>query len=111
IEKRFGGNKDSMKVQKTFLKQQYENFNGNSSEGLDQIYDRLQKLINQLEIHRETISQEDLNLKLLRSLPSEWKTHTLIWRNKSNLDTLSMDDPYNNMKIYKSEVKGSSSTS
>ncbi|GJX61570.1 ribonuclease H-like domain-containing protein [Tanacetum coccineum] len=62
IEKRFGGNKESKKVQKTLLKQQYENFNGNSSEGLDQIYDRLQKLINQLEIHRETISQEDLNL-------------------------------------------------
>ncbi|GJX24418.1 hypothetical protein Tco_0228863 [Tanacetum coccineum] len=78
IEKRFGGNKDSKKVQKILLKQQYENFNGNSSEGLDQIYDRLQNLISQLEIHEETISQEDLNLKLLRSLPSEWKTHTLI---------------------------------
>nr|GFB20604.1 ribonuclease H-like domain-containing protein [Tanacetum cinerariifolium] len=36
------------------------------------------KLISQLEINRETISQEDLNLKLLRSLPFEWKTHTLI---------------------------------
>ncbi|GKC29713.1 hypothetical protein Tco_1037007 [Tanacetum coccineum] len=71
IEKRFGGNKESKKVQKTLLKQQYENFNGNSSEGFDQIYDRLQKLISQLEFHGETISQEDLNLKLLRSLPSE----------------------------------------
>nr|GEV15375.1 hypothetical protein [Tanacetum cinerariifolium] len=66
IEKRFRGNKESKKVQKTLLKQQYENFNGNSSEGLDKIYDSLQKLISQLEIHRETISQEDLNLKLLR---------------------------------------------
>ncbi|GJZ72135.1 putative ribonuclease H-like domain-containing protein [Tanacetum coccineum] len=82
-----------------------------SSEGLDQIYDRLEKLINQLEIHREIISQEDVNLKLLRSLPSEWKTHTLIWRNKSDLDTMSMDDLYNNLKIYEIKVKGSSSTS
>ncbi|GJX68101.1 hypothetical protein Tco_0303828 [Tanacetum coccineum] len=57
IEKMFGGNKESKKVQKTLLKQQYENFNGKSLEGLDQIYDRLQKLISQLEIHRETISQ------------------------------------------------------
>ncbi|GJU15812.1 putative ribonuclease H-like domain-containing protein [Tanacetum coccineum] len=40
----------------------------------------------------ETISQEDMNLKFLRSLTSEWKTHTLIWRNKPDLDTLSMDD-------------------
>ncbi|GJZ75250.1 putative ribonuclease H-like domain-containing protein [Tanacetum coccineum] len=50
IEKRFGGNKESKKTQKTLLKQQYENFNGSSSEGLDQTYDRLQKLISQLEI-------------------------------------------------------------
>ncbi|GJR98266.1 reverse transcriptase domain-containing protein [Tanacetum coccineum] len=110
IEKRFRGNKESKKVQKTLLKQQYENFNRKISEGLDQIYDRLQNLISQLEIHRETISQEDVNLKLLRSLPSEWKTHTLIWRNKLDLETLSMDDLYNNMKIYEAEIMGSSST-
>nr|GEV76310.1 hypothetical protein [Tanacetum cinerariifolium] len=66
IKKRFRGNKESKKVHKTLLKQQYENFNGTSSEGLDQIYDRLQKLTSQLEIHRETISEEDLNMKLLR---------------------------------------------
>nr|GEZ08134.1 hypothetical protein [Tanacetum cinerariifolium] len=110
IEKRFEGNKESKKVHKTLLKQQYENFNGTSSERLEQIYDRLQKLTSRLEIHGETISQEDLNLKLLRSLPSEWKTHTLIWRNKPDLETLSMDDLYNNLKIYEAEVMGSSST-
>ncbi|GKA61923.1 ribonuclease H-like domain-containing protein [Tanacetum coccineum] len=60
---------------------------------------------------REIISQEDLNVKLLRSLPSEWKTHTLIWRNKPDLETLSMDELYNNLKIYEAEVKRSSSTS
>nr|GEW92449.1 hypothetical protein [Tanacetum cinerariifolium] len=86
IEKRFGGNKETKKVQKTLLKQQYENFTGSSSESLDQIHDRLQKLINQLEILRESLSQEDINLKFLRSLPTEWRTHTLIWRNKTDLE-------------------------
>ncbi|GJR17350.1 hypothetical protein Tco_0965877 [Tanacetum coccineum] len=57
IENMFGGNKESKKTQKTLLKQQYENFNGSSSEGLDQTHDRLQKLISQLEILGETISQ------------------------------------------------------
>nr|GEV01478.1 putative ribonuclease H-like domain-containing protein [Tanacetum cinerariifolium] len=111
IEKRFRGNKESKKTQKTILKQLYENFNGSSSKGLDQTYDRLQKLINQLKVLGETISQEYMNLKLLRSLPSEWKTHTLIWRNKLNLETLNIDDLYNNLKIYKTKVKGSSSSS
>nr|GEU54011.1 ribonuclease H-like domain-containing protein [Tanacetum cinerariifolium] len=93
------GNKESKKIQKTILKQQCENFNGTSSEGLDQIYDRLQNLISHLKIHGETISLEDLNLKLLRSLPSEWKTHTLIWRNKPDLETLSMDDLGDGLKV------------
>nr|GFB99765.1 ribonuclease H-like domain-containing protein [Tanacetum cinerariifolium] len=47
---------------------------------------KLQKLVSQLEIHRVSLSREDVNLKFLRSLPSEWKTHTLIWRNKTDLE-------------------------
>nr|GEW12811.1 ribonuclease H-like domain-containing protein [Tanacetum cinerariifolium] len=78
IEKRFGGNTETKKVQKTLLKQQYENF-------------------------------IDVNLKFLRSLPSEWKTHTLIWRNKTDLDEQSLDDLFNSLKIYEAEVKSSSS--
>ncbi|GJW76017.1 ribonuclease H-like domain-containing protein [Tanacetum coccineum] len=83
----------------------------NSQEGLDKTYDRFQKLISQLEIHGEVISQEDANLKLLRSLPSAWNNIALIMRNKSDLDTLSMDDLYNNLKVYESEIKGKSSSS
>nr|GEV80395.1 hypothetical protein [Tanacetum cinerariifolium] len=64
IEKRFGGNKETKMVHKTLLKQQYENFTGSSSESLDQIHDRLQKLISQLEILGEYLSQEDINLNL-----------------------------------------------
>nr|GFB70243.1 ribonuclease H-like domain-containing protein [Tanacetum cinerariifolium] len=64
----FGGNKESKKMQKTILKQQYKNFVASRSEGLDKTYGRFQKLISQLEIHGEIILQEDANLKLLRSL-------------------------------------------
>nr|GEV11435.1 hypothetical protein [Tanacetum cinerariifolium] len=64
----------------------------------------------QLEILGESLSQEDINLKFLRSLPTEWRTHTLIWRNKTDLDQ-SLDDLFNNLNIYDAEVKSSSSTS
>ncbi|GKB22514.1 ribonuclease H-like domain-containing protein [Tanacetum coccineum] len=111
MEKRYGGNKETKKVQKTLLKQQYENFSGSSSETMDQTFDRLQKLISQLEIQGEVITQEDMNLKLLRSLPSEWKTRALIWRNKVEIETISLDDLYNNLKIYETELTRSSSTS
>ncbi|GJS31892.1 hypothetical protein Tco_0492512 [Tanacetum coccineum] len=47
----------------------------------------------------ENISQEDVNQKLLRSLAPEWNTHAIVWRNKSELETMSMDDLYNNLKV------------
>ncbi|GKB72506.1 putative ribonuclease H-like domain-containing protein, partial [Tanacetum coccineum] len=111
IKNMFGGNKESKKMQKTILKQNYEKFTTSSQEGLDKTYDRFQKLIGQLEIHGEVISEEDANLKLLRSLPSAWNSIALIMRNKSDLDTLSMDDLYNNLKVYESDIKGKSSSS
>nr|GEY96765.1 ribonuclease H-like domain-containing protein [Tanacetum cinerariifolium] len=82
IEKRFGGNTETKK-----------------------------KLISQLEILRVSLSQEDINLKFLRSLPSDWRTHTLIWRNKTDLEEQSLDDLFNNLKIYEAEVKSSFSAS
>ncbi|GJS99634.1 putative ribonuclease H-like domain-containing protein [Tanacetum coccineum] len=111
VEKRFGGNATTKKTQRNLLKQQYKNFTASSSEVLDQTFNRLQKLINQLEIHGESISQEDVNQKFLRSLSQEWNTHTIVWRNKPEIDTLSLDDLYNNLKIYEPEVKGTSSSS
>ncbi|GJW20572.1 hypothetical protein Tco_0031194 [Tanacetum coccineum] len=45
IKARFGGNEATKKTQKALLKQQYENFNASSSESLDSIFNRLQKLV------------------------------------------------------------------
>ncbi|GJR55979.1 ribonuclease H-like domain-containing protein [Tanacetum coccineum] len=111
IQTRFVGNKATKKTQKTLLKQMYENFSAPSTESLDSIFNRLQKIVSQLAILGENISQEDLNLKFLRSLPSEWNTHVVVWRNKPDLDTMSFDDLYNNFKIVEQEVKGTASSS
>ncbi|GKC39510.1 hypothetical protein Tco_1051894 [Tanacetum coccineum] len=70
VEKRFGGNAATKKTQRILLKQQ----SAPSSVMLDQSFDRLQKLVSQLELLGETVSQEDANHKLLRSLSSEWNT-------------------------------------
>nr|GEZ06155.1 ribonuclease H-like domain-containing protein [Tanacetum cinerariifolium] len=91
VEKRFGGNAATKKTQRNLLKQKYENFTASSSEVLDKTFNRLQKLISELEIHGEIISQEDVNQKFLRSLSLEWNTYTIVWRNKPGIDTLSLD--------------------
>nr|GEU77450.1 ribonuclease H-like domain-containing protein [Tanacetum cinerariifolium] len=44
------------------------------------------------------------------SLPSEWNTHVVVWRNKPDLDTMSIDDLYNNFKIIEQEVKRTASS-
>ncbi|GJU77483.1 ribonuclease H-like domain-containing protein [Tanacetum coccineum] len=71
----------------------------------------LMKIVSQLAILGDNILQENLNLKFLISLPSEWNTHVVVWRNKPDLDTMSFDDLYNNFKIVKQEVKGTASSS
>nr|GFA10575.1 hypothetical protein [Tanacetum cinerariifolium] len=139
VKKRFGGNTETKKVQKTLLKQQYKNFTEEELEDKKAIRAyiipscmfwrptlpcKLSLPVavvtlhlghikthrgSQLEILRVSLSQEDINLKFLLSLPSEWRTHTLIWRNKTDLEEQSLDDLFNSLKIYEAKVKSSSS--
>ncbi|GJS42103.1 putative ribonuclease H-like domain-containing protein [Tanacetum coccineum] len=111
IETRFGGNAATKKTQKTLLKQQYENFSASSAESLDSIFNRLQKIVSRLAILGVVIAQEDLNSNFLSSLPPEWNTHVVVWMNKPEVETMSIDDLYNNFKIVEQKVKKSVGTS
>ncbi|GJW53054.1 putative ribonuclease H-like domain-containing protein [Tanacetum coccineum] len=53
------------------------------------------------------IAQEDSNSKFLSSLPPEWNTHVVVWMNKPEVETMSIDDLYNNFKIVEQKVKKS----
>nr|GEX28416.1 hypothetical protein [Tanacetum cinerariifolium] len=80
ILKTFGGNEATKKTKKNLLKQQYGNFRAEGSETLEQMFSRQQVIV-------------------------EWIMHTIVWRNKSDLDTMSLDDLYNHLKVYESEVQ------
>ncbi|GJU30351.1 ribonuclease H-like domain-containing protein [Tanacetum coccineum] len=111
IKSRFGGNDESKKMQKYILKQQFEGFSVSNSEGLHKGYDRFQSLLSQLEIHGAGVSTEDANQKFLRSLPSSWSQVSLIMRTKPGVDSLSFDDLYNNLRVFETDVKGSTGSS
>nr|GEV47032.1 hypothetical protein [Tanacetum cinerariifolium] len=111
IKSGFGGNDESKKMQKYLLKQQFEGFFVSASEGLHKGYDMFQTLLSQLEIHGAGVSHEDAKQKFLRSLPSSWSQVALIMRTKPALDTLSFDDLYNNLRVFESDVKGSTASS
>ncbi|GKF07831.1 hypothetical protein Tco_0042055 [Tanacetum coccineum] len=50
---------------------------------------------------------KDLNSKFLSSLPPEWNTHVVVWMNKPEVNTMGIDDLYNNFKIVEQKVKKS----
>nr|GEX94726.1 hypothetical protein [Tanacetum cinerariifolium] len=75
------------------------------SETLEQTFNRLQVIIGQLQFMDVEIEQDDLNQKFLTSLAPEWLIHTIVWKNRSDLDTISLDDLYNHLKVYESEVQ------
>nr|GEV56146.1 hypothetical protein [Tanacetum cinerariifolium] len=49
---------------------------------------------------RFKVERDDLNQNFLTSLAPEWLMHTIVWRNRSDLDTMSLDDLYNHLKWY-----------
>nr|GEV75029.1 hypothetical protein [Tanacetum cinerariifolium] len=73
--------------------------------GLDKGYDRFQRLLSLLEIHRAGVSTKDANQKFLRSLPSAWSNISLIMRNKPGINNLDIDYLYNNLKVYEADIK------
>ncbi|GKA46835.1 ribonuclease H-like domain-containing protein [Tanacetum coccineum] len=79
--------------------------------GNDKSKKMFQSLLSQLEIHGAGVSTEDANQKFLRSLPASWSQVSLITRTKPGVDTLSFDDLYNNLRIFESDVKGSTGSS
>nr|GEU66818.1 hypothetical protein [Tanacetum cinerariifolium] len=105
ILKTFGRNEATRKTKKNLLKQQYGNFKAKRKETLDQTFNKLQAIVSHMEFMYVEIEQDDLNQKLLTSLASEWLMHTIVWRNRSDLDTISLDDLYNHLKVYEPEVQ------
>nr|GEW50624.1 putative ribonuclease H-like domain-containing protein [Tanacetum cinerariifolium] len=101
----FGGNEATKKTKKNQLKQQYGNFKAEGSETLGQTFNRLHAIVSHLEFMDVKIEQDDLNQKFLTSLAPEWLMYTIVWRNRNDLDTLSLDDVYNHLKVYEPKVQ------
>ncbi|GJR17974.1 hypothetical protein Tco_0966501 [Tanacetum coccineum] len=59
-----------------------------------------------LEAHGAKVSTEDANHKFLRSLPLAWSNLAMTMRTKPDVDTLSIDDLYNNLRVFEQEIQG-----
>nr|GEV18335.1 hypothetical protein [Tanacetum cinerariifolium] len=68
-------------------------------------FSKLQAIVSHLEFMDVEIQQDDLNQKFLTSLAPEWLMYTIVWRNRDDLDTMSLDDMYNHLKVYEPKVQ------
>ncbi|GKA38385.1 ribonuclease H-like domain-containing protein [Tanacetum coccineum] len=100
-----------IRIKQYFQVQDYALWEVIENESLDSIFNRLQKIVSGLAILGVVIAQEDLNSKILNSLPPEWNTHVVVWMNKAEIKTMSIDDLYNNFKIVEQSVNKSIFTS
>ncbi|GJW90331.1 putative ribonuclease H-like domain-containing protein [Tanacetum coccineum] len=57
------------------------------------------------EAHGAEVSTEDANHKFLRSLPPAWSNLAMTMRTNPEIDTLSIDDLYNNLRVFKQEIQ------
>ncbi|GJW72572.1 hypothetical protein Tco_0129489 [Tanacetum coccineum] len=57
------------------------------------------------------VTDEDANHKFLRSLPPAWDSLAMTMRTKKNIDTLSIDDLYNNLSVFEQDIQKTSSSS
>ncbi|GKC11102.1 hypothetical protein Tco_1007884 [Tanacetum coccineum] len=111
VKARFGGNAESKKMRKSMLKQEFSEFRISKAEGLHKGYDRMQKILSQLNQLKAKPEDEDINLKFLRALPSSWSQVALTLKTKGGLELLSFDDLYYKLKTLEVDIKGYSTFS
>nr|GEV36730.1 retrovirus-related Pol polyprotein from transposon TNT 1-94 [Tanacetum cinerariifolium] len=106
VKARFGGNAESKKMRKSMLKQEFLAFRISKAEGLHKGYDRMQKILSQLNQLKAKPEDKDINLKFLRALPLSWSQVALTLKTKGRLELLSFDDLYYKLKTLEVDVKG-----
>ncbi|GJS20107.1 hypothetical protein Tco_0448739 [Tanacetum coccineum] len=106
IKAKFGSNEESRKLQKTMLKQAFAKFKMTLEEGLDKCYERMQKMLTQMNSLRIKPEQEEVNMCFLRALPESWRQVSLSLRARGGLDLLTFEDLYSKLKFLESDVRG-----
>ncbi|GJZ21711.1 hypothetical protein Tco_0558750 [Tanacetum coccineum] len=95
--KRFHGIDDAKEIWEAIRTR----FSGNANSN------KMQKL----EAHGAEVSTEDANHKFLRSLPPAWSNLAITIRTKLDVDTLSIDDLFNNLRVFEQELISTSKSS
>ncbi|GJW30232.1 retrovirus-related pol polyprotein from transposon TNT 1-94 [Tanacetum coccineum] len=76
------------------LKLEYQTFRAKPTESLLQTYTRYKTLLNELANDGVNLSQHEINIGFVNSLPEKWLTFSQGLRNANHTQTLDLDDIY-----------------
>nr|GFA47913.1 hypothetical protein [Tanacetum cinerariifolium] len=93
-------------MRKSMLKQEFLEFRIGEAEGLHKGYDKMHKILSQLNQLKGKPEDEDINLKFLRDVPSSWSHVALTLKTKGGLELLSFDDLYYKLKTLEVDFNG-----
>jgi len=87
------------------LKRQYEMFAIEDHESIQSMVSHLQVILNSLRSLGSTVSQYEINVKILRILPDNWRAQEIALRTSKDLEAMPLEELVGILTIYKQVIQ------
>ncbi|XP_074355324.1 uncharacterized protein LOC141694519 [Apium graveolens] len=105
IELLMEGTEDVRENRLDILTTQYEAFKSLPGENITSVFERLNKLINELSIYGKRYEQKEINRKFMLTLPTHFISKGDSVRERLDFKTMSLDKLYGKMKTHEMELE------
>ncbi|XP_074327780.1 uncharacterized protein LOC141665693 [Apium graveolens] len=103
IELLMEGTEDVRQNRLDILISQYEAFKSLPGESITQVFERLDKLLNELSIHGKTYPQREVNRKFMLVLPHHLENKASFVRERVDFETMTLEKLYGKLKTHEME--------
>ncbi|VFQ69601.1 unnamed protein product [Cuscuta campestris] len=87
-----------------FLTHEYELFRMKENEKIDEMFERLSKIVNDLHALKKTYTDKELVRKIMRSLTPEWRSKADAIQESIGITNVTIDGLRGNLKTYESTI-------
>ncbi|XP_074327855.1 uncharacterized protein LOC141665773 [Apium graveolens] len=106
IELLMEGTEDVRENRLDMLTTQYEAFRSLPGEGVTSVYERLNRLLNEMSLHGKKYAQHEINRKVLLTLPSHLDNMVETIRERVDFKTMKLEKVYGRMKTHEMDKHG-----
>ncbi|KAL8104625.1 hypothetical protein AgCh_028737 [Apium graveolens] len=103
IELLMEGTEDVRKNRLDILTSQYEAFKALPGESITQVFERLNKLLNELSIHGKTYPQREVNMNFMMVLPQHLENKASSVCERVDFETMTLEKLYGKLKTHEME--------